>query len=135
MLTTADSTLKFLKSNLSKSKTYFEILGKKAFRWHLEIWKTQIESIFKLKIKKRCQTAKKNLHHNAVIARGWGCRWHYYQGVGVQAWCKFFWNLTHFFDFQFKNTSNLIFPDFKVSSKSFFPKDFKIGLIFWRIWF
>ena len=32
--------------------------------------------------------------------------------------------------FQLKNASNLIFPDFKVSSKSFFPKDFKIGLTF-----
>ena len=41
-----------------------------------------------------------------------------------------FWNLTHFFDIHLKNTSNLIFPDFKVSSKSFFPKDFKIGLTF-----
>ena len=28
------------------------------------------------------------------------------QGVGVQvAWCIFFWNLTHFFDIQFKNTA------------------------------
>ena len=44
----------------------------------------------------------------------------------------FFWNLTHFTDFHFKNTSNLIFPDFKVSSKSFFPKNFKIGLTFWH---
>ena len=31
-----------------------------------------------------------------------------------------FWNLTHFFDIQFKNTSNLIFLGFKVPSESFF---------------
>ena len=42
----------------------------------------------------------------------------------------FFWNLTLFFDIQFKNTSNLVFPSFKVPSKSFFPKDFKTGLTF-----
>ena len=42
----------------------------------------------------------------------------------------FFWNLTPFFDFKFKNTSNLIFLGFKVPSQRFFPKDFKIGLTF-----
>ena len=42
----------------------------------------------------------------------------------------FFWNLTHFFDFEFKNTSNLIFLDFKVPSERFFHKDFKTGLTF-----
>ena len=35
-----------------------------------------------------------------------------------------------FFDIKFKNTSNLIFPDFKVPSKSFFPMNFKTGLTF-----
>ena len=106
MLTTSDSIFKFLKSNMSKSKTYFE--------------------------NKKVSNSEK---------------WNWYcQGVGVQVALLpggggsgmvqiFFWNLTHFFDFQFKNTSNLIFPDFKVSSKSFFPKDFKIGLTFWHIWF
>ena len=47
----------------------------------------------------------------------------------------FFWNLTPFFDFKFKNTSNLIFLGFKVPSESFFPKNFKIGLTFWHMWF
>jgi hypothetical protein len=41
-----------------------------------------------------------------------------------------FWNLTHFFDIQFKNTFNLIFLDFKVPSERFFNKDFKTGLTF-----
>ena len=41
------------------------------------------------------------------IARGW-------KGGMVQI---FFWNLTHFFDFEFKNTSNLIFLGFKVPSE------------------
>ena len=40
-----------------------------------------------------------------------------------------------FFDIQFKNTSNLIFPGFKVPSKRFLFKDFKTGLNFWHIWF
>ena len=41
-----------------------------------------------------------------------------------------FWNLTHFFDFEFKNTSNLIFLGFKVPSERFFHKNFKTGLTF-----
>ena len=40
------------------------------------------------------------------------------------------WNLRHFFDFEFKNTSNLIFVGFKVPSKRFFHKNFKTGLTF-----
>jgi hypothetical protein len=40
----------------------------------------------------------------------------------------FFWNLTPFFDIHFKNTSNLIFLDFKVPSENVFPKDFKSGV-------
>ena len=55
-----------------------------------------------------------------IITRGWGFR----HGT------IFLWNLTPFFDIQFKNTSNLVFPGFKVSSESFFPKDFKTGLTF-----
>ena len=47
----------------------------------------------------------------------------------------FFWNLTHFFDIQFKNTSNLIFLGFKVPSERFFHKNFKTGLTFWNMWF
>ena len=35
-----------------------------------------------------------------------------------------FSDLTFFFDFEFKNTSNLIFPGFKVPSESFLFKDF-----------
>ena len=43
---------------MSKSKPCFEILGKKAFRWHLET--LEIGSIFKLNIKKKkCQIRKK----------------------------------------------------------------------------
>ena len=42
----------------------------------------------------------------------------------------FFWNLTLFFDFEFKTTSNLIFLDFKVPFERFFHKDFKTGLTF-----
>ena len=40
----------------------------------------------------------------------------------------FFWNLTHFFDVQINNTSNLILLSFKVPSKSFFHKFFKTDL-------
>ena len=48
------------KSHNSKSKPCFKILGKKAFRWHLEIWENQIGNIFRLNIKKRCQIPKRN---------------------------------------------------------------------------
>ena len=41
-----------------------------------------------------------------------------------------FWNLTHFFDFEFKNTSNLTLLGFKVPSERFFHKNFKTGLTF-----
>ena len=40
-----------------------------------------------------------------------------------------------FFKLQFKNTSNLILLGFKMSSESFFHKNFKTGLIFWHMWF
>ena len=43
---------------------------------------------------------------------------------------KKIWSLTHFFDFEFKNTFNLIFLGFKVPSERFFHKDFKTGLTF-----
>ena len=62
MLTTSDSIFYFLKPDMSKSKTCFEILVKKAFRWHLETWENQIGSIFKLNIKKKCQIWKMVLH-------------------------------------------------------------------------
>ena len=42
----------------------------------------------------------------------------------------FFWNLTLFFYIQFKNTSGLVFPSFKVPSESFFHKNFITGLTF-----
>ena len=35
-----------------------------------------------------------------------------------------------FFGYSIKNTSNLIFPSFKVPFKSFFHNNFKTGLIF-----
>jgi hypothetical protein len=41
-----------------------------------------------------------------------------------------FFNLTHYFDIQFKNTSNLIFLGFKVPSERFFHKNFKQVLLF-----
>ena len=56
------------------------------------------------------------------IARGGG-------GAGGMVQ-KSFWNLTHFFDIQFKNTSNLIFLGFKVPSERFFLKNFKKDLTF-----
>ena len=46
-----------------------------------------------------------------------------------------FSDLKFFFDFEFKNTSNLIFPGFKVPYKRFLFKDFKTGLTFWHMWF
>ena len=53
MLTSSDSILQILKPHIPKGKTCFEILVKKAFRWHLETWENQTESIFKFKIKKK----------------------------------------------------------------------------------
>ena len=44
-----------------------------------------------------------------------------------------FWSL--FLKNQFKNTSNLILLGFKMSSESFFHKNFKTGLTFWHMWF
>ena len=52
MLTSSDSIFYFLKPHISKSKTCFETLVKKAFRWHLETKQNQIESIFKSNLKK-----------------------------------------------------------------------------------
>ena len=52
------------KTTYVKKKTCFEILVKKAFRWHLETWENQIGSIFKLNIKKKCQIPKKNWHQS-----------------------------------------------------------------------
>jgi len=58
----------------------------------------------------------------------------YWKGVGGGGREEFFfWNLTPFFDFKFKNTSNLIFPGFKVSSERFFFENFKKGLTFWHM--
>ena len=41
-----------------------------------------------------------------------------------------FSDLTTFFDFKFKNTSNLIFPDFKIPSERFYSRILKQGLLF-----
>jgi len=49
---------------------------------------------------------------------------------GVQAWCNFFLEFYTFFDIQFENASNLVFPGFKVPSGGFFHKDFETGLAF-----
>ena len=62
-----------------------------------------------------------------LIFRGWwwkvvGGR----EGQGIISFLEF----GIFFDIQFKNTSNLIFPGFMVPSKRFFPENFKTGLTF-----
>ena len=54
---------------MSKSKPCFEILGKKAFRWHLETWKNQIGSIFKLNIKKGVKFQKKKIFLFLAISK------------------------------------------------------------------
>ena len=72
------------------------------------------------------------------IARGgWGFRVQFFlrycQGVvGVEkgARCNFFLEFDTIIYFKFKNTSNLIFLNFKVPSESFFHKDFKTSLTF-----
>ena len=88
------------------------------------------------------------------FARGRWCRRHYqlrWQGAKIYffargKWCrrhfqlrwqgaKPFFRFDTFFDIQFKNTLNLIFPSFKVPSKSFLFKNFKTGLTFWHMWF
>ena len=79
----------------------------------------------------------------ALSIEGAGCKFSFFcQWVVVQealsvegAGCKTIFQIWHFFYIQFKNTSNLIFPGFKVPSKSFFPTDFKTGLTFWYMWF
>ena len=55
-----------------------------------------------------------------------GCRY-------VQGREEFFFEFDTFFDIQFKNTVNLIFPGFKVPSERFLSKDFKTGLTFWHM--
>ena len=47
------------KTHISKSKSCFEHIVKKSFRWHLENQQNYIESIFKLNIKNISQIAKK----------------------------------------------------------------------------
>ena len=61
------------------------------------------------------------------IARGGGLGSGAGSGGMVQ---KKIWNLTQFFDIQFKNTSNLILPSTKVPSERFFHIFFKTGLTF-----
>ena len=74
-----------------------------------------------------------------LILRGW-----WWEGAGnklkVRRWWwkvvggggreEFFFEFDTFFDIQFKNTVNLIFPGFKVPSESFYHKNFKTGLTF-----
>ena len=88
MLTSSDPILQILKPHMSKSKTCFEKFVKKSksFRWHLETWKNEIESISNLNIKKSVKIPPKN-------ARGWT--------LPGSWWCGrygaiFFWNLTLF---------------------------------------
>ena len=67
-LKTQGKTIKsnLLKPHMSKSKTYFEILLKKAFRRHLETQENQFGSIFKLNFKQKCQIPKKNCCSNSL---------------------------------------------------------------------
>ena len=46
----------------------------------------------------------------------------------------FFLEFDTFFNIQFKNTFNLIFPGFKVPSESFLFKNFKTGLTFFKFY-
>ena len=46
---------------MSKSNPWFEILGKKALRWHLETLENQIGSIFKMNTKKKVSNSKKKI--------------------------------------------------------------------------
>ena len=124
---------------MSKSKPCFEILGKKAFRWHLETWKNQIGSIFKLNIKKSVKFQKKILPCPSLPPPSTTTPWGGFfdiQGVVVEGGGRegqgriFFLEFDTFFDIQFKNTSNLISPSFKVPSKNFFPRISKQGLLF-----
>ena len=120
---------------MSKSKPCFKILGKKAFRWHLETWKNQIGSIFKLNIKKSVKFQKKisslpppptTFHHHPLNINFFPApsshqlpppppgkklifRGWWWKGVGGGGREEFFfWNLTPFFDFKFKNIYNLL---------------------------
>ena len=125
---------------MSKSKPCFEILGKTAFRWHLESWENQIGSIINLNIKKVSNSKKKFYptppsNHLPPPPPGnifWG-QWGKVGGGGGRE--DFFLKFDTFLDIQFKNTSNLIFSGFKVPSKSFFPKNFKTGLTFCHMGF
>ena len=108
---------------MSKSKPCFKILGKKAFRWHLETQENQIGCIFKFKLKKRHQIPKKI------------CTLPPFPPPPPPGNISLFWNLTPLFDFKFKNTSNVIFLGFKGPSESFFPKNFKTVLTFWHMYF
>ena len=79
--------------------------------------------------------------------RGQGAKIFFCQGAGVQEalsgggvnkvrrgqGAKPFFRFDTFFDIKFKNTSNLIFPDFKIPSERFLFEDFKTGLTFWHI--
>ena len=69
METHSNSIFYFLKPLMSKSKTYFEILVKKAFRWHLETKENQIWGIFRLNFKKKCQIPKKKFAPYIVVLK------------------------------------------------------------------
>ena len=80
----------------------------------------------------------------ALSIEGAGCKKNFFLPGGSGAGGIISWggrvqnhysDLTFFFDFEFKNTSNLIFPGFKVPSERFLFKDFKTGLTFCHMWF
>ena len=94
----------------------------------LKYGKIKLE-IFKLDIKKSVKFQKKFL----VGGGGreeidiWG--WWWEEGAGK----NFFLEFDIFFDIQFKNTSNFIFPGFKVPYETFLFKDFRTGPTFWHM--
>ena len=127
--------MKIEKSHMPKSKPCFEILEQNFFYGTLKPGKIKLEVFLNSKSKKNVKSEK------------WFCTLPPQlimppaplpPGKTFSFLCMvqiFFWNLTHFFYFEFKNTSNLIFPDFKVPSESFLFKNFETGLTFCHMWF
>ena len=111
--------LNLLKGNAINLTLTCQVLG-------LPILSTQVDGFDEKTNFQHLDTEKENFHCQGVVVQDEKC-----QGGGAGGMVQyFFWNLIHFLDFQFKNTSNLIFLGFKVSSERFFHKDFKTGLTF-----
>ena len=137
MGTTSSSIFFFRKHICQKIRPVLKSLGKKLSDGTLKPGKIKLEVFLNSKSKKCVKFQKKicTIQRNENVLPGGVVvqdeTWQGGGGAGAGGMVQFFfWNLTHFFDFEFKNTSNLIFPGFKVPSKSFFPKNFKTGLTF-----